>query len=127
MYKCQQVDCKEFNGTPTTLPNQSLNRIITQKRPKTYERTIRRGRQREFIDKIQGWEIVKEISVCPTCYERLTGLKAASNSISLRQIMANKEKKAFKKRKRNFRPKKKNKNSNYKGKSKYEGNKSKSV
>ena len=127
MYKCQQIDCKKFDGTPNTLPNQSLNKIITKKRPKVYERIIKRGRQREFIDKVQGWEIVKEISVCPICFERLTGLRPSSNSISLKQIMVNKEKKALKKRKQNFRTRKKNKNSNYKWKSKNEGNKPRSV
>ena len=113
MYKCEQADCVKFNGTPVTLPRQSLNKIVIQKRPKTYERVIRKNRQREYIDKIQGWEIVKEKSVCPTCYERLTGLKPASNSMSLKQVMINRERKAFVKKKRNFRHKRKNKNPNY--------------
>ena len=116
MYKCEQIDCKEFHGTPVTPPNQSLNKMIVETRPKVYERTIRRGRGREFIDKVNGWEIVKEKSVCAICFERLTGLKPASNVMSLKQIMRDKEQKEFKKRKKSFKYKKRNSNHRWKPK-----------
>ena len=105
MYKCQANKCKKSGGTPITPPRQPANLIITERRPKTYKRTIRRGRQKGFVEEIQGWEIAKEIKVCAICYEKITGLKPATAGLSLKQVMA---KPVFKKKKPQKYKKKKN-------------------
>ena len=107
MFKCQNTKCKKIGGTPITTPKQPANRIITEKRPKTYTRTIRKGKQRGFVEEIEGWEIVKEIIVCPVCYEKITGLKPVTAAVSLQQLMAGKKKKPTpKRRKKNFKNRK---------------------
>lgn len=70
MFKCQN----EFCGKQVE-PRQPVNRIVTERRNITYEKQIvSRGRrkQADIID-IPGWEIVKEICVCPQCFTKLTG------------------------------------------------------
>ena len=93
MYKCQADKCKKNGGTPVTPLKQPLNKIIVEKRPQTYQRVIKRGRQREYIEEIKGWEIVKELKVCAPCYERMTGLKAMTAKVSIKQLNQKKEKK----------------------------------
>ena len=93
MYKCQELECDKFGGTPVTPLRQPLNKIITEKRQKTYQRVIKRGKQRQYTEDIQGWEIVKEHKVCAICYERLTGLKAMTAKDSILQLNQEKNKK----------------------------------
>lgn len=112
MYECQADKCKKNGGTPITPSKQPLNKIVIDKRPKTYQRIIRKGRGREYTEEIKGWEIVKELSVCAPCYERMTGLKALTMKVSMKQIAQRKEKKPYVKKKRTTRYKKKNNFSN---------------
>ena len=103
MYKCEANNCKKNGGTPLTPLNQPRNSIIVEKRPKIYQRTVRKGKRRGFVEEIEGWEIAKEIQVCAVCYERITGLKAARVGFSLEALMQKKEKKPFVKKKKKFR------------------------
>lgn len=72
MFKCQN----EFCGKQVP-PRQPVNRIVTERRNVTYEKEVvtrQRGRRKQVdIEDIPGWEIVKEISVCPQCFTKLTG------------------------------------------------------
>lgn len=113
MYKCEASNCKENGGTPITPSNQPKNSIIVEKRPKIYQRTVRKGKRRGFVEEIEGWEIAKEIKVCACCYERITGLKAARIGFSLQALMQKKEKKPAVKKKKKFRKDKKPRNNNY--------------
>ncbi len=87
--------------------------IIVEKREKTYQRIVRKGKRKGFVEEIKGWEIAKEIKVCAICYERITGLKASRAGSSLQALMQKKEKKPFVKRKKKFRKDKKPGNNNY--------------
>lgn len=100
-------------GTPLAPANQPCNTIIVEKRSKVYQRTIRKGKRRGFVEEIEGWEIAKEIKVCATCYERITGLKAAKTRTSLIALTQKKEKRPPIKKKKRFRKEKKSKNNNY--------------
>jgi len=113
VYKCKAYNCKKNGGTPLTPLNQPCNTIIVEKRPKTYQRVIRKGKKRGFVEEIEGWEIAKEIEVCAICYERITGLKAARAGSSLKALMQKSEKKPYIKRKKKFRKDKKPGNNNY--------------
>lgn len=59
-----------------TDPRQPVNRVVTERRDKTYQVKVKRGYDKGKINFIQGWEIVKEIQVCPACFENMTGLQA---------------------------------------------------
>ena len=114
MYKCEANNCKKNGGTPLTPKNQPKNSIIVEKRPKVYQRTVRKGKRRGFVEEIEGWEIAKEIQVCACCYERITGLKAARIGFSLEALMQKKAKKPPVKKKKKFRKNnKKPGNNNY--------------
>lgn len=54
---------------------QPQNHIVTQKRHRNYENFIKRNYERKVIYS-QGWEIVKELAVCPPCYTKHTGMAA---------------------------------------------------
>ena len=63
MYKCQ-------NCNKTSLPRETINRIVTKTRKKVYEFEVQKGRN--IITKTnEGWEIVEELEVCKECYNRL--------------------------------------------------------
>ena len=113
VYECEAFKCKKNGGTPLTPPNQPRNSIIVERRPKTYQRTIQKGKRKGFVEEIEGWEIAKEIQVCAVCYERITGLKAAKAGSSLKSLMQKKEKKPFVRKKRKSRKETKPKNNNY--------------
>jgi hypothetical protein len=70
MFRCQNQGCKTV-----TPPRQPENKITLETRPKTYENKIKRGKQKGTILITHGSEIIKEISVCPSCFSQLTGLK----------------------------------------------------
>ena len=65
MFKCQQCG-------KSTKSNQPENKVIMETRDKNYENTVRKSRynKQKFSN---GWEIVKEIRVCPKCYKQITG------------------------------------------------------
>tara|TARA_B100001765_G_C19495354_1_gene336235 strand:- start:1293 stop:1673 length:381 start_codon:yes stop_codon:yes gene_type:complete len=113
MYKCEAFKCKKNGGTPLTPMSQPCNTIIVEKRAKTYQRVVKKGKRRGFVEEIEGWEIAKEIKVCAVCYERITGLKAAKTRSSLMSLMQRKEKKPLTKKKKRFKKEQKPGNNNY--------------
>jgi len=92
MYQCQNVGCKYI-----TKPGTSMITMIAEKREKTYENMVKRpriitkkifigggktkiikkevknrGKNAKMMKKISnGWEIAKEIRVCPLCAKKL--------------------------------------------------------
>jgi hypothetical protein len=113
VYNCQANKCKKNGGTPLTPKNQPRNTIIVEKREKTYQRTVRKGKRKGFIEEIEGWEIAKEIQVCASCYERITGLKAARIGSSLQSLMQKRTIKPPDKKRKKFQKDKKPRNNNY--------------
>lgn len=71
MFKCENSSCKLKNNLVP--PRQPINTIVVEKRPHIYENKIRRGKHKGKMKRTEGWEIAKEIQVCPECYEKLTG------------------------------------------------------
>jgi len=67
MFKCENKYCQK-----QVQPGQPENRIITERRDKTYRNTYKKGRD-ERVKMTEGSEIVKEARVCPLCYQKLTG------------------------------------------------------
>jgi hypothetical protein len=113
VYNCQANKCKNNGGTPLTAKKQPCNTIIVERREKTYQRTVRKGKRRGFIEEIEGWEIAKEIKVCASCYERLTGLKAARLATSLQALLQKKNTRPPNKKRKKFRKDKKPGNNDY--------------
>ena len=74
MFKCQHTG--KMIG-----PNVPENRIVTERRRKLYERVIKRGYNRGNVETVEGWEIVKEISVGPEAYIQLTGKTPAAKRV----------------------------------------------
>lgn len=70
MFQCENDTCRKM-----TEPGQPVNRVVTERRDKTYQRKLRRGRDKGKVIFVQGWEIVKEIEVCPPCFASMTGLQ----------------------------------------------------
>lgn len=65
MFKCQNKGCKHKSSH-----YEAPVRVVLETRQKTYENVIRRGRKSHTVTS-QGHEIVKEISVCSGCAEKL--------------------------------------------------------
>ena len=70
MFRCQNEHCGAL-----VPPRQPVNRIVTERRQQTYQKPIRKRKRGKIIrwDDVEGWEIVKEIQVCPKCFRKLTG------------------------------------------------------
>lgn len=68
MFKCQNKGCKHRGGAYET-----PFRVVTETRPKTYENVIKRGKKSITI-RSEGSEIVKEVSVCASCAEKMLGI-----------------------------------------------------
>lgn len=66
MFECN--NCKA-----QTVSRQPANKIVLEKRLRTYDKEIRRGYDRGLFEQVEGWEIVKEANVCPECFILLTG------------------------------------------------------
>lgn len=52
------------------------NKVVVERRKKVYEKKIYKGRIKKKlvgVELVEGWEIVKEISVGPKAYQELTG------------------------------------------------------
>ena len=69
MYRCD--NCKNV-----TQKNQPELRLVTERRPKQYNATIRKQREDgkfsvEYSNS-EGWEIAKEVKLCFDCYQELT-------------------------------------------------------
>jgi hypothetical protein len=79
MYQCQASNCKKY-----TEKGQPMNKIVTEFRNKSYECTIQRGYNRGQTQMAYGTEIVKEIAVCPECFEHITGQKP---SLAVSQVV----------------------------------------
>ena len=104
MYKCQAYNCKKNGGSPLTPKKQPCNKIIVERRPQTYQRVISKGKKRGFVEEIQ---------VCASCYERITGLKAARIGSSLQALLQKRTTKPPVKKRKKFRKDKKPGNNNY--------------
>ncbi len=72
MYRCQNCDVLVAAGS-------KVNRIVVDTRPRSYEQTqAPKGRKkRKTKGRFQnteshGWEIVRELAVCSTCYAKLS-------------------------------------------------------
>lgn len=72
MYRCQK--CNIVVG-----PNQKIHKVVVETRPRTYavSRPVRRGRGRrrqeeEPMGQASGYEIAKELEVCPSCAASLS-------------------------------------------------------
>lgn len=74
MFKCQNEHC----DLPDRLvpARQPVNRIVTERRKRQYEKKIRKKYSKKVIgvELVDGWEIVTEICVCPKCFRKLTGM-----------------------------------------------------
>jgi len=68
MFKCQNEFCGKI-----VPPRQPVNRIVTECRQKEYTNDIVKRERVVGVKESSGSEIVKEISVCPKCFSRLTG------------------------------------------------------
>lgn len=71
MYRCQYKGCKEI--VPA---GRSQLRVITETRPKEYENVVKKskkGRKKGTTLYTSGFEIAKEVPVCPACYTLITG------------------------------------------------------
>ena len=68
MFVCENDRCCRQVET-----RQPINYIISERRQKTYEVPVKRGRKVIGSEIIEGWEIVTELKVCPKCYQVLTG------------------------------------------------------
>lgn len=70
-FRCENQSCQIV-----TERGQPINRIVTERRDKQYEKLFTKGKRKGQVDEIiYGWEIVKEIKVCPRCYRILTGMQ----------------------------------------------------
>jgi hypothetical protein len=73
MFECQNCQTQTKLGQP-------VNYVVTEQRPQEYQKLVRRNnegyRYREpQYETISGWEIVRQIKVCPPCYQSMTGLQ----------------------------------------------------
>lgn len=71
MFRCENRGCNKL-----TQPRQPVNMVVLETRPQVYENKIRRGKHKGKMKRTSGTEIVKEIKVCPKCYEAMTGNQA---------------------------------------------------
>jgi len=62
MYKCD-------NCGKLTQPKQSILKVVVEKRNKIYGKKFDEV-SKKYVE-IKGQEIVKELNVCPKCYEKL--------------------------------------------------------
>ena len=60
MYKCESCG-------KTTALSEKMERVVTERRDRVYTAVDRRGREYE---QGRGWEIVKEIAVCKSCFKK---------------------------------------------------------
>lgn len=69
MYRCQNTSCNRI--VPLRTP---ANFVTTETRRKVYENPVyKNGKPTKKTQLTEGFEIVKEITVCPKCYSNLTG------------------------------------------------------
>ncbi len=79
MYRCEK--CKTI-----VPPNQKLNRVIVETRPKSYPIFRKAGGRRGFdgppepVRNAIGYEIAKEMSVCAPCAADLAEVEAAATA-----------------------------------------------
>lgn len=96
MFRCQNEHCNIV-----VPPRQPINKIVTERRERTYEKTIKKGKDKGKIKIINGWEIVKEINVCPKCYRILTGkTPKIVEAIKTKPVFDNKPRRKFDKTKK---------------------------
>jgi hypothetical protein len=79
MYRCQI--CKQVVPAGT-----KARRVVSETRPRIYPFRMKANRAVRIKDKLvypddpggTGWEIAREITVCPACAERWTGKRTGS-------------------------------------------------
>lgn len=72
MFRCENKGCGK--AVPPRTP---INFVTTEEREQTYENPVyRKGKTTKRNQFTRGTEIVKQIKVCPKCFERITGEKA---------------------------------------------------
>jgi hypothetical protein len=68
MFRCENAGCEK-----NVSRRQPVNKVVTERREKQYEHKPKSGPNKGKIELRDGWEIAKEISVCPECFVSLTG------------------------------------------------------
>jgi len=68
MFVCENERCGK-----QVEPRQPVNYIISERRKKTYDKPVKKGNRIIGVDLVEGWEIVKQLKVCPRCFKILTG------------------------------------------------------
>jgi hypothetical protein len=86
------------NCNNQSIPGQPVNKIVTDKRLKTYEKKIRRGPDRGLMEPVDGWEIVREIDACPECFISLTGKEPRLAVPKAEKPKVQEDKRGFKKK-----------------------------
>lgn len=83
MFRCERKNCRK-----SVEPRQPQHTIVTETREKTYERKIYKNKRLIRTEEVIGSEIVKEIKVCPECYQKLTGEepRKVQQTTNLRQM-----------------------------------------
>lgn len=61
MFKCEK-------SGKTTKPGEKMGKYVVKNRNKYYG--TKYNPKKRKIEKINGWEIVKEINVCPDCFQQ---------------------------------------------------------
>lgn len=70
MFRCENSECRIL-----VKKRQPENKVVTERRNKSYEVRVRRGRYKGEVNTVHGWEIAREIRVCPDCFVKMTGLQ----------------------------------------------------
>ncbi len=68
MFVCQSNDCRAT--VPSRTPE---NRIVLETRYQVYSNKIITGKEKGNFKRTEGTEIVRQVSVCPGCYKKITG------------------------------------------------------
>lgn len=83
MFRCERESCRK-----SVEPRQPQHTVVTDSREQTYERKIYKNKRLVRTEEVIGSEIVKEIKVCPSCYEEMTGEepRRVQQTTNLRQM-----------------------------------------
>lgn len=87
MFRCENKKCNKVCE-----PRQPQHTVVVQTRDKQYQRKIYKHGKVVHVEDTYGTEIVKELKVCPECYQQMTGeepmrIQASTNIHQLREAM----------------------------------------
>lgn len=87
MFRCERESCRK-----SVEPRQPQHTVVLETREQTYERKIFKGKKLIRVEEVLGSEIVKEIKVCPECYQEVTGeeprrVQATANLRQMRETI----------------------------------------